>query len=247
MFAMRRTGALCAVAMASACSDTASPSRGTLTGTVVLMDAWASRLDDFSGVTVALDGRSTGVVTDAAGAWKLDDVTAGSHDLTFTKATFPTVQIRGQTVSGPSTTAQPVTLALIPWQQAIIDSVLTQTSSQTGKDYYFFDGHWSAPPPPSAKAVSTVVFIGKTDAVSPDTLSYGQWNIFVDPTGQSSRFLIVLSADAIRSTFGSGARVFAAAYALSAVCSNCGSDKPTAKPFFTNTGPRANVVQLTVK
>jgi hypothetical protein len=244
---MRRGGALCAVAAASGCSDTAGPSRGTLSGTVVLADAWASRLDDFSGVTVTLDGLSTGAVTDAAGAWALDAVPAGRHNITFKKATFPPVQLLSQPVNGPSTTAPPVTMALTPWQQAIIDSIHVQTSSQSGKDYYLVDGHLSAPPPATAKAVSTVVFVGKTDAVSPDTLSYDQWNLFVDPTGKSSRFLIVLSADATHSIFGSGARVFAAAYAMSAVCSNCGSDSPTAKPFFPNTGPRANVVQLTVR
>jgi hypothetical protein len=236
---------LCAAILAQACSDSTSPSRGTLTGTVVLEDGWANRIgDDFSGVAVSVDGMSTGAVTDTSGAWHIDSVPAGNHDITFKKVTFGTVVLAGQAVAGPSTAAPDIVMALTPWQQAIIDSIYIVT--RLSKDYYVVDGHLSAPPPANARFGSTVAYFGRTATVSPDPSSFDQWNSGVDPTGKSSKFSISLPADAMRSTFGVGAHIFAVAYVSATACT-CYPDNPTAKPFFSNTGPRANVVQLTVK
>jgi hypothetical protein len=236
---------LVAAALAAGCHDMASPSTGTLSGTVALQDSWANRLNDFSGVTVTLDGRTTGATTDPTGAWHLDGVPSGRHDIAFKKETFGTVHIL-QSVSAPSTTAPDIVMAITPWQQAVIDSIYIATRS--GRDYYVADGHLSAPPPALALA-SAILFFGKTAAVSPDTLSYGQWNL--SPiTGKSSQFSVALPVDAIRSTFGVGTRVFATTYMSPALCS-CYPDPSVpglyVRPFFSNTGPRANVVELTVK
>jgi hypothetical protein len=171
-------------------------------------------------------------------------VPAGNHNITFKKATFGTVVIAGQAISGPSTTAPDIIMALTPWQQAIIDSIYIAT--RVGKDYYVVDGHLSAPPPANARFGSTVAYFGRTIMVSPDPSSFDQWNSGVDPTGKSTLFSISLLADATRSTFGVGAPIFAVAYVSATACT-CYPDSPTAKPFFSNTGPRANVIQLTVK
>ncbi len=233
-----------AAILLSGCRDATSPSTGTLAGTVVLQDSWASTLADFSGVTVSIDGLSTVVVTDTAGAWRIDGVPAGRHDVSFKKATFGTVKVPGQMVDGPTTTAPTIFMVMPPWEQAIIDSIHVETNA--GKDYYWIDGHLSDPPPSNAKAVATVAFIGRTLAVSPDTTSYGQWNTAFDHTAKASTFSIRLRVDDMRSTFRVGAHVFAAAYVTSATC-GCYPNDPQTKPFFANTGPRANVIPLTIK
>ncbi len=243
-FALRHAIALGAAPLALACHDNVSPSRGTLTGTVVLQDSWGNRLDDFSGAAITVDGVSTTAITDAAGAWHIDEVPSGMHTVTFQKATFGTVQLTGQVVSGPSATAPGVTMALTPWEQAVIDSIHLVT--RAGKDYYMVDGHLSAPPPANAKYVSAVVYMGKTSAVSPDPTSFGQWGTFGDITGKSSTFSAPFSVDAAQSTFGQGAQVYVAAFLSAAVCT-CYPTDPAEKPFYTNTGPRANVVALTIK
>jgi hypothetical protein len=234
---------LCGATITSACSDSISPSTGTLAGTVVLQDSWANRLADFSGVMVSVDGMSTGAVTDAGGAWHIDDVTEGRHDITFKKATFGTVLLAGATVSGPATTAPAVTMAVTPWQQAIVDSVYAAVRS--GKNYYVVDGHISAPFPANAIFASTVAYFGKTSSVSPDPTSFDLWN---SSSGRSSTFSIALLADAVRATFPPGSRMFVTTY-LSAVACTCYPDSPsfTGKPLFSNTGPRANVVELTIQ
>jgi hypothetical protein len=237
--------ALCAALTAEACSgDATSPRTGTLTGNVVLQDSWATTLGDFSGVTVNVDGLSLSAVTDTAGSWRIDGVPVGKHDVVFKKATFGTGRIAQQPVDESSTTAPPMFLAVTPWEQAIIDSVHVVT--RTGRDYYVIDGHLSAPPPATAKAVVVVGFLGRTVAVSNDPASYGAWNQYVDPTGKLSTFSISLQADAVRSTFGVGSHAFAAAYVTVPTCS-CYPNGPETTTVFSNTGPRANVVELTVK
>jgi hypothetical protein len=231
-----------AAILLSGCHDATSPSTGALAGTVVLQDSWATTLADFSGVRVTVNGLST--VTDTAGAWRIDGVPAGRHDVTFEKATFGTVRVPGQMVDGPSTTAPTIFMVMPPWEQAIIDSIHIETIA--GKDYYSIDGHLSDPPPSNAKAVATVAFIGRTLAVSPDTTSYGKWGTSLDRTGKSSTFSIPLRVDDMRSTFGAGAQVFVAAYVTSVTC-GCYPNDPQTKPFFANTGPRANVIPLTIK
>jgi hypothetical protein len=234
---------LCAATQA--CSgDATSPRTGTLTGTVVLQDSWATTLADFSGVTVSVDGLSLSAVSDTAGSWRIDGVPVGTHDVVFRKATFGTGRISGQTVDESSTAAPPMFLAVTPWEQAIIDSVHIVT--KTGRDYYLIDGHLSAPPPASARAVVVVGFLGRTVAVSTDPASYGPWNQYVDLTGKLSTFSISLQADPVRSTFGVGSRAFAAAYVTVPTCS-CYPNGPENTPVFSNTGPRANVVDFTVK
>jgi hypothetical protein len=236
---------LCAALVTQACGgDTTSPRTGTLTGTVVLQDSWAATLPDFSGVTVSVDGLSLSAVTDTAGSWRIDGVPVGKHDVVFKKATFGTGRIAGQAVDESSTTAPPMFLAVTPWEQAIIDSVHVIT--KTGRDYYLIDGHLSAPPPATARAVVVVGFLGRTAAVSTDPKTYGPWNQYVDPTGKLSTFSISLQADAVQSTFGVGAHAFAAAYVTVPTCS-CYPNGPGTTPIFSNTGPGANVVELTVK
>ena len=247
---MRQAVVLGAAVLALACHDSAGPGMGTLAGTVVLHDSWGTALDDFSGVEVAVDGRGAGTFTDRAGAWRIDSVPAGRHDVTFTKATFGTVRLSSQTVTnGPSTTMPDVIMALTPWQQAIVDSIglIMVTTPARTDSIYFVGGHLSAPPPDNAKAVAVVLFAGKTIAVSPDTTTFERWNTFNDGTGKSSKFFVILSVDDVRKAFGAGARAFVAAYVTAAACT-CYPDKPSpSKPLFTNTGPRANVVPLSVQ
>jgi hypothetical protein len=249
--ASRGTVVLFAAALAAACHDMASPSTGTLSGTVALQDSWANRFTDFSGVTVTLDGNTTGATTDPTGAWHLDGVPSCRHDIAFKKETFGTVHILSQSVSGPSTTAPDIVMAITPWQQAIIDSIYVATQPGPDgrvRDYYVADGHLSAPPPALAVA-SAILFLGKTAAVSPDTSSYDRFTLsFI--TGKSSKFSAILEVNAIHSTFGVGTRVFATTYVSPQFCS-CYPDlsvlSVNARPFFSNTGPRANVVELIIK
>ena len=235
---------LCVALLAVSCRDSTSPRTGSLAGNVVLQDSWATTLTDFSGVAVSVDGLSLNAVTDAAGSWRIDGVPVGKHDITFSKAAFGPGRIAGQIVDDSSSTAPTMFLAITPWEQAIIDSVHVVT--KTGRDYYLIDGHLSAPPPASAKAVVVVGFLGRTVAVSPDPASYSAWNQYVDPTGKLSTFSVVLSADAVRSTFAVGSHAFAAAFVGVPTCS-CYPNGPETSPVFSNTGPRANVVTVTIQ
>jgi hypothetical protein len=237
--------ALCAMTVTSSCKDSVDPvPTGTLSGTVVLQDSWATRLDNFAGVSVTVDGVPTIAVTDASGAWQVDGVSSGKHDITFTKATFGTVRLTGQAVTSPSTVAPAVTMGVTPWQQAIIDSVYLAT--RAGKDYYVVDGHLSAAPGANARLVLTVALFGKTAAVSPDLGGFDMDVNAVSSNGQASTFSMSLLATSAQSAFGSGSHVFVTTY-VSAMACTCYAIDLNDKPFFSNTGPRANVVQLTIK
>lgn len=245
----RRTVVLCAALLSAACHDD-GPSKGTVAGSVLLEDAWANRLDDFSGVRVALDDGAASTFTDKTGAWHIDKVPTGTHDITFTKAGFSSVRIARQTVAVPRTMTPDITMALPPSQQAIIDSIRPTTISTPSRTdtLYVVDGHLSAPPPENAKAVSIVVFLGKTASVSPDTTSFERSNTFTDQTGKLSVFATIFSADEIRKAFGAGTHAFATAYVSAASCT-CTPDPHTtdaSKPVFTGTGPRGNVVELAI-
>jgi hypothetical protein len=234
---------LCAMLAASSCSDSTAPRTIPISGTVVLFDAWATRLDDFSGVTVTIDGSASSATTDATGAWHLEGVPVGPHDITFKKSGFTTVQLLGQSVADTTTAAPNVNLAVPPWQQAIVDSIYLGTRS--GFSAYIVDGHLSAPPPANAKASSIVAFFGKTDAVAADPSDYDQWGIAINTTGSLSTFSVAVSADGARANFGAGAHIFATAYVAAVICS-CIPDHPLTKPVFPNVGPRANVVPFTL-
>jgi hypothetical protein len=73
--------------------------------------------------------RRTGATTNPTGAWHLDGVPSGRHHIAFKKETFGTVHILGQSVSAPSTTGLNIVMAIMPWQQAIIDSIYVATHS----------------------------------------------------------------------------------------------------------------------
>ena len=109
-----------------------SPSPATLSGTVILQDAWGNIFADPSGVDVVVNGVSTHAATDQSGAWHIDGVLSGSRTITFTKPTFGTMRIPGQVVQSPSTTVSNVTMGQAPWQQAVIDSI--HVIAQSGQD-----------------------------------------------------------------------------------------------------------------
>jgi len=242
--ATRCVSFLCVAVLSAACKDTASPSTSTVAGTVVLDDAWANRLDDFSGVAVSIDGLSTGAVTDATGAWHIDGVPVGKHDIAFKKATFGTFRLLGQSVGDASATVRDVILASTPWQQAIIDSVYA--AKRGTLDYYIVDGHLSGPPPANARVGEVIAFVGGFATVNTDTTTYQAWASSIDITGKSSTFSVALRGDALRTTFGAGGKPYVTAYVTPPICDGCGARNPGDASVFSNTGPRANVVQVTI-
>lgn len=235
-----------AAILVQACGSDAvdAPTGGFLSGTVQLQDAWGNDLPDFSGVAVTVDGGSAQAVTDKSGAWTITNLPDGKYDITLKKATFGTMRILGQDVAGPSTVTAKVGMAVTPTVQAIIDSI--HVSSLSGTDFYFVDGHLSAPPPANSKQTTAIIFVSaKGDAVSPDPATYDQWNASFG-VGGTLEFTMLLPVDGTRATFGAGTTLFIAGYANSAVCS-CYDDPVTKKRVFSNTGPRGNVVRLTVQ
>lgn len=246
---LRRAVILCAALLSAACHDD-GPRKGTVAGTVLLQDAWANRLDDFSGVRIALDDGAASTFTDQTGAWHINEVPTGTHDITFTKTGFGMVRIARQTVAAPQSMAPDVTMALAPPQQAIIDSIhMAAVVNPARTDtFYFFDGHLSAPPPENAKIVSVVVFVGKTASVSADTVSFELANTYTDLTGKQSKFFSVFSVGELRQAFASGTHAFVTAYVNGAACT-CTPDlnnRGVSKPVFSGTGPRGNVIELAI-
>jgi hypothetical protein len=229
-----------------ACSDAIEAPAGVpLSGSVVLQDTWGNNLLDYSGVTVSIDGTSAHATTDRDGAWRIENVPVGRYGVTLTKADFGTMRIFDQPVVGASSVAPKITMAVTPTSQAIVDSIYISTLS--GTEFYFVDGHFSAPPPPNAKTTTTLLFLSaKSDAVSPDPATYDQWNASFFLSGSSSTFTMALHVGGTRATFGAGTTLFVAGYATSAACS-CYDDPITKKRVFSNAGPRGNVVQMTVK
>ena len=225
-------------------SDATGPKRGTLSGNVLLQDTFGNELDDFSGVAVTVDGTPGQSVTDKSGNWRIDDFPAGRYDITLKKATFGTMRILNVAVVGASTTVPKITMAVTPTYQAIVDSIYVGTLS--GMEFYFIDGHLTAPPPANAKLSVAVVFLStKSDAVSSDPKTYEQWNASLG-LGAGSTFKMALPVVGTRSTFGQGTQVFVAGYATSAACS-CYDDPATKNRVFSNAGPRGNVARFTVK
>jgi hypothetical protein len=236
-----------AAMLLQACGSDAveAPTGVALSGSVALQDAWANDLGDYSGVAVSVDGLSAHAVTDKSGAWHIDDLPAGRYDITLEKATFGTMRILGQDVAGPSTAAPSITMATTPTSQAIIDSI--HVVSLSGTDFYFVDGHYSAPPPANAKETATVLFVSaKGEAVSADPATYDQWDGSLFIAGGSSTFTFALPAAPIQARFGAGTTLFLAAYATSVSCS-CYDDPTTHNRVFSNAGPRGNVMRLTVR
>jgi hypothetical protein len=244
--AARRFACLAVAILSMSCGrdSISGPSGTTLFGSVALQDAWGNELDDSSGVVVSIDGLSLKTVTEKNGAWRIDDVPAGRHDIRLAKATFGTMRILGQDVTGSVASAPKITMAATPTVQALIDSIYVGTLS--GISFYFVDGHLSAPPPANSKLAVEVIFLSKSETVSPDPASYDQWNASFGLDGKSSTFTMALPVDGTRATFGSGTQLFIAGYSNSAACS-CYDDPATKKRVFTNTGPRGNVVRLTVQ
>jgi hypothetical protein len=239
--------ALCvALAALAACGSDgpSNPNPATLAGMVVLQDAWGNRMTDFSGVDVSVDGVSAHATTDISGAWKIDGVPSGQHDIRFTKSTFATMRIPSQTVAAPETQTPLITLAQAPFQQAVIDSIHVVTRS--GSDVYLVDGHLSAAPPANSKLGGTVALFGKTNGVSTDVASFVVWADGIDITGKSSTFSISLPSTTARSAFAPGEQMYVTAYAISVIC-GCYTDPATKRPVYTTAGPRSNVVATTVK
>jgi len=220
------------------------PGQSALSGTLSLQDVWGNNLDDFSGVTVSVDGLAARAVTDKAGAWKIDGLVPGRYDITLKKDAFGTMRIFDQPVVGASSVTPTIAMARTPTHQAIVDSVRVGTLS--GTEFYFIDGHFSAPPPANAKASVAVVFLStKGESVSSDPASYQQWNASIGLSA-SSTFTMALPVAGTRSTFGQGVTIFVAGYASSVACS-CYTDPTTKNRVFSNAGPRGNVVRFTVK
>ncbi|HSQ32262.1 MAG TPA: hypothetical protein VLN49_20545 [Gemmatimonadaceae bacterium] len=247
---LRHAILLCAALLSAACHD-GGPAKANLAGAVLLQDSWANRFTDFSGVRVSLDENAATTFTDKTGAWHIDKVPAGAHSITFAKSAFGTVHIARQFVAAPNTMTPDVIMALTPSQQAIIDSIGVDTvmAPTGGTDLlYIVHGHFSFPQPDSAKAVSTVVFLGKTTDVSPDTTTFERSNIYTDVTGKLPRFFVLFGDADIRKAFGTATHAFATAYVAGAGCT-CTPDPVklgAAKPLFTGTGPRGNVVELKI-
>lgn len=239
-----RAAAISAAILSLACHDNGPP-RGTLTGNVVLQDTWANTLSDFSGVTVSIDGGSNHAFTDASGAWRIDGVLTGIHDIAFTKSGFGTVHLARQAVFATTMTVPRVVMAIAPTQQASIDTVRI-IPADSGTSTAFLVGSISPNPPSNAKLVSAVLFVGSSDAVSPDTSTYTTFYTYTNDSAASPPFFFVLSAKDLRDKFPSGSRVYATAYVTAASCTCVADTTRALKPAFTNLGPRSNVVQLTV-
>lgn len=243
----RRAVAVGATILLQACGSAAvdAPNGVPLSGSVVLQDTWGNNLLDYSGVEVSIDGLSAHATTDTDGAWRIDNVPVGRYGVTLKKATFGTMRILDQPIVGESSVAPKITMAVTPTSQAIVDSIYISTLE--GTEFYFVDGHFSAPPPANAKVTTTLLFLSaKSDAVSPDPTTYDQWNASFYISGASSTFTLPLHAGGTRATFGAGTKLFVAGYATSAACS-CYDDPVTKKRVFSNAGPRGNVMQMTVK
>jgi hypothetical protein len=243
-FLARRVGILGIGLVSLACgADSVSPNPATISGTVVLQDAWGNVFADRSGVDVAVTGFSRHATTDNVGAWHLDGVPVGRHDVTFTKAAFGTMRVSGQTVSSPSTIVDDVVMGQAPWQRAVIDSIYIAT--QAGHDVYLVDGHLAAAAPDSAIISVTSAVMGRTSSVSADPATFLVWGSGVKAGRKATTFSIALPASSAQTNFGSGTQVFVTAFAVSAC--GCYTDPATQRSVYTTPGPRANVVPVTIK
>ena len=177
---------------------------------------------------------STQAVTDKSGAWHIDDVPAGHHDITLHEGDLRHDADLGQDVAGPSTVAPKITMAITPTAQAIIDSIWVNTLS--GIAFYFVDGHLSAPPPATRSSSITVLFVSKSESVSAGSRCIRSVEWLARHRRQAIRRL--------RCSYPSMARVrrlerahrlFVTGYATSAACS-CYTDPVTKNRVFSNTG-----------
>lgn len=224
--------------------DTVSPDPATVSGTVLLQDAWGNFPNDFSGIDVAVDGFATHATTDKSGAWHIDGAPAGQRALTFTKAPYATMRIPNQTVKSPSTTVDIVTMGQAPFQQAVIDSIHVVTVA--GRETFLVDGHLSAPPPANAKFGAVYAVFGGSSAVSSDPATYLLYGNGLDFTGKLSTFSISLPGANVRSIFGLAGQAYVTVFATSPAC-GCYTDPKTQRTVYTTAGPRGNVVLMTIK
>ncbi|MEP6621184.1 MAG: hypothetical protein ABJE47_17800 [bacterium] len=242
--ATRRIAFLCLAFLTQSCKDATSPTLITVSGSVTLNDQWSRQLVDFSGVNVNIDGVSTQAITDVTGAWHIDGVPAGVHIITYQKTTFGIFRLADQQISSSPATIRNVILAVTPWQQAVTDSVYLV--NKAGTDYYVVDGHLSDPPPATAFVSSVIAFVGSSASVSNDATSWKHFASTLDLTGKATRFSISLSASQLRATFSAPGRAYITAYLVPAICDGCGARLVGDPSIFTNTGPHANVVPLTI-
>lgn len=228
----------------TACHDITTTGTARIRGSAALQDAWGNDLADRSGVEVTVDGESSRATTDASGAWRLDGVAAGHHDVTFTKSGFGQFRLLDQPMPPDESVLPTVTLATTPTVQAIIDSIYVGTLG--GQSFFFVDGHLSEPPPANAKSTVVVVFWSRNASVSPDPNEYEQWNASFSLSGASTTFTEAAPVEGTRSNFPVGTQVYVAGYVNSNACS-CWTDAATGRRVFSNTGPRSNVVRFTIE
>src|SRR5689334_10032049 len=102
------------LATTTACHDITTTGTARIRGSAALQDAWGNDLADRSGVAVTVDGESSRATTDASGAWQLDGVAAGHHDVTFTKPGFGQFRLLDQPMPPDESVLPTVTLATTP-------------------------------------------------------------------------------------------------------------------------------------
>jgi len=244
----RRAFVLGAAILLQACGSDAvdAPTGVPLSGSLVLQDTWGSNLLDYSGVEVSLDGLSVHAATNKdrsmahreGAGWSLRRHARESHvrdDAYSRPARCRCIERRAKDHHGGHAD-RPGDRRQHSHFYARRNGVLLRGRTLLGPAAGERESHHRHRFP-----------VGQERRrITPDPTTYDQWNASFNLSGGSSEFTMVLPTEGTRATFGAGTTLFVAGYATSLACS-CYDDPITKKRVFSNTGPRGNVVHMTVK
>jgi len=229
-------------------SDTTSPVGGSIGGMVALIAANGAQPPNLDGVLVSIDGTSLNATTSDSGAWSIQNLGAGTYNLTFFKPGYDTAHVVQVVSTGVnSKSVGTINLCQAPsfsvgdlWQSPSADTRIrlgVKLTDTTVSDVPY----------------RVFLFFGTDSTVSSDPSTYRSASInnamaFQSGVDSTSIILTAASASLINYNFLSGDTVYIAAYTANAGTLNSAyTDPATGRVVYTNINPaESNVIKVVV-
>jgi hypothetical protein len=221
---------------------------GSIGGMVALIAANGAQPPNLDGVLVSIDGTSLNATTSDSGAWSIQNLGAGTYNLTFFKPGYDTAHVvqvvsTGLNLKSVGTTnlcqAPPFSVGDL-WQSPSADTRIrlgVKLTDTTVSDVPY----------------RVFLFFGTDSTVSSDPSTYRSASInnamaFQSGVDSTSIILTAASASLINYNFLSGDTVYIAAYTANAGTLNSAyTDPATGRVVYTNINPaESNVIKVVV-
>ncbi len=216
---------------------------GDLVGFAYLRTIDGKAPNDYSGITVTVEGTGSSAVTDADGRWVLSSLRTGTYTLAFSEAGYGTAKSVGfQFVGGEPTWFGSMYLYLVPMCS------VTGFSATVSSGNINLSGTLAGTVP--VGYLSIRFFVGATRSVSSDPGTYLKTSYFMSYISSTTFAVPMASSTLLGSGFSSGQTVYLVAYTENAFASGPSAsyvDLPTGRYWFASLNPTpSNVVSIVV-